>query len=203
MRYSYYWIPTNDTELGQYGSDWFLRHQRFKKTIQKKCPNYKNIDFLSALEQIAQYGFHAEIIAPFRLAQGKTEADAFFLLKNIVRLFRQFDLTLRLSKSGHRIYLDTPHDVVTFQDIKKEFHININAIISDPIEAGICLAPLEMNLAITDNDMLYNQIYNAAQLYWKEILKKNITFDAISLCYQKNDLSPFKELTRLPLRMVY
>jgi len=203
MRYSYYWIPKNDTQFGRYGADWFSSHQRFKKIIRKKCPEYKNIDFLSALEKISQYGFHAEIIAPFKLAKGRTEADAFLFLKNLVRFFTKFDLTLRLSKDGNRIYLDSPHDVAIFQDIKKKFCMNINSIISDPIDLKICLSPLEMNLAMTDNEELCSQIYDVAFLYWQEILKKNITFEAISLCYQKNASSPFKELTRLSLKMVY
>ena len=156
-----------------------------------------------ALKVPAKYGFHVDIVSPFELAPGKTEADAFLLLKKIVRLFSQFDMVLRLSDKKNILYLDSQHKTSIFYDLKKEFCTKTNMFVKEKYDIENCMSPLEVILSHTNDPILHEKLHNVAKIFWKEVLQRQVKFDAVSLCYQKDFKSPFKELTRLPLKMVY
>ena len=46
MRYSFYWIPKQDTELGKIASEWFLKGEYFNSIVETHFPEYKYVDFL-------------------------------------------------------------------------------------------------------------------------------------------------------------
>jgi len=76
MRYAFYFSPGDGEELGDLGASWIGRDAATGRTIE-----HPDLDELGASELASitgparRYGFHATLKAPFRLAEGVSEAD--------------------------------------------------------------------------------------------------------------------------------
>jgi len=76
MRYAFYFSPGADEELADLGASWIGRDAATGRNL-----DHPDLDGLGASELASitgparRYGFHATLKAPFRLAQGVSEAD--------------------------------------------------------------------------------------------------------------------------------
>lgn len=85
-RYALYYAPPDDTDLGRFGEAWLSPEAR-------KAPDWAPDPALwqRATASPAHYGFHATLKAPFRLAEGRTEAELLAAFARFAQTRRAFE----------------------------------------------------------------------------------------------------------------
>jgi putative phosphonate metabolism protein len=75
-RYAIYWAPPPDASLARIGGAWLGRNAATGRTVERTLlDGFAAAELEAITAEPRRYGLHATLKSPFRLAQGKSEAE--------------------------------------------------------------------------------------------------------------------------------
>ena len=105
-RYAIYYTPAEDHALTMLGSEWLGRDVYTGDKIRRReFPGMSDDDIDRLTNSPSHYGFHATMKAPFKLREGRTEAQLIKLLGRFARQQPAFDVRLAVRPLGQFLAL--------------------------------------------------------------------------------------------------
>lgn len=101
-RYALFFVPPAESGLGRLGAAWF------GETARPAVPGLADERLAALTEGPARYGFHATLKAPFRLAEGVSEADLRAAAAELAAQLRPVPLPPLVPTLSHRYLLLAP-----------------------------------------------------------------------------------------------
>lgn len=184
------------------GQDWFLQQHRFQEVIKTYFPEYDSFNFHAHLYIPARYHLHLPCSPSFTLKAGITETHLFDLLTVLTRTYVRFEMNCRLSQKGQKIFLDSPYQMMPFLQIVAFLKQSLGEKV-DFLQSQKEIIDFQIILANGHDENIHKALFEIAQIYWKHAIKTPLPFSHVSLCYCSDIQEGFKELVRLPLKMIY
>jgi len=225
-RYALYWTPEQESPLAEFGRGWFGHDIEAGETVAERDSRGLGLNRLEQITGIPRrYGFHATLLAPFRLSDGmavrglKDRVQRFATQREPVKVGR-----LQLVRIADFLALAPQNDVFTLEAFHTECAFafdRFRAPLSDTERArrlapGLSysqrlmlaqwgypymLADYRFHLTLTgpldqsESDAIMGKL--AANL--QDICERPLTFKSISLCGDPGAGQPMKVLARIQL----
>ncbi len=226
MRYAFYFSPAPGEVLHDLGASWLGRDAATGKAVE-----YPDLDGLGASELASitgparRYGFHATLKAPFRLAEGKSEADLIEALEVFAENVTVFEIPSLVIGNIDGFLALVPGGSVT------ELNIFANSVVEtfEPLRAPLTERDIErrnpdsmssvelknllrwgypyvfdsfrfhMTLTTRLPDAEIARIKAAAETHFAPILSRPVPVRALSLFVETEPGAPFEIHSRTPL----
>lgn len=99
MRHAIYYTPPEGSPLARTGAAWLGRDAFSGRTVPRSTDTFLPAGAVSRLTTAARrYGFHATLKAPFRLKEGRSEAELVAALDDFTASVKPFPVALELGR---------------------------------------------------------------------------------------------------------